>query len=351
MTRLFRAVFRELLPLYLAGLLIFVTLKLVDDISTLAAHFMHPSATPQAVAYLLGLLTPSRIELALVVAVPFAALMVLGRLARDSEIKALLALGVSPLRLIAPMALLGLIISLLGVVNSVSLVPKGEAQFWRYFHEGIYNIPEPAPNQSNYVYMANGTLYHAGSVQRQEDGRAQLLGVLVSRPGQTYSALFGTWDAREQTWELRGPWLTEGGSAPRQLEGTVLLPQDDRLRPPIPAEKFELRRTSMSELTAMLADPAIGEVAARGLRFEQYRRFTDPLAAFGLAIAAGALGLLIPGRAWAFGALLSLVFGFYVAWTAMPELVRNGALAPALGALLPLGLLLALAAVLLRRVA
>lgn len=342
--------FRELLPLYLAGLMVFVVLRTTDVLSVLASTFLQLRPAPGDLALVFGALVPSFFELSLVVAVPFAALLLLGRMAKDSETKALLALGVSPLRLIGPVALLGLLVSLLGLFNSSRLVPQGYAAYWGLFYERIFNTAEPTPSTNDYVHRQGDTLFYASRVQTLGGGRAELLGVMVSRPGQVYTAPYGTWDARAATWELSNPVLTEAGAAPRALQRPLSLPQRDRLRPPAPSGD-DLLRVSGAELRALAAAPDTPPAAQRELTLTLYRRHSDPFAALGLALAAGAIGLLIPGRVWAFAALIALVFGFYVVWTLTPELVRAGALSPALGAALPLLLLGLLAAALLRRAA
>jgi lipopolysaccharide export system permease protein len=96
-------------------------------------------------------------------------------------------------------------------------------------------------------------------------------------------------------------------------------------------------------LRARAADPALDVRERRDARFELARRFADPFTALGFAAAAGAIGLMLRNRAWAFAAVVLLIFGFYVVWSAMPQMVKLGALPELVAAWLPNTLLLLLA--------
>lgn len=340
--RLPRYVLREVLQMYLAGLALFLILQMTDIISGTVGKAMtyHASFAETGAAFLSML--PSILNRSLVLAVPFAILLGLSRLQKDSEIKAILASGVQPLSVVWPLLLPCLAIGALVFWNSSRLVPAG-LKNWENTWYTIYGSGTPIPSQDKYTYAPQGALYYAGRVTPDPAGQtAQLSGVMVQRGNETLTATSGTWDAPTKTWTLYDPWITRTGQNPTQTSGKVNVPQDDTLQPPPP----DPRKVSNAELRSELAGTALSRDARRDYTYQLASRYADPFTPIAFALAAGALGLLFRSRVAATAAVVVFITLFYVLWITMPPLAKSGAVQPVLAAWLPNLVFLALGAVL-----
>ena len=332
-SRLGLYVLREVLPLYLGGLLLFLTLLTTDLISSVAGVFVRTHAPFDLAVQLYLTRLPGFADKALALAVPFAVLLAFGRLSKDSEVKAALAGGVRPLALVTPLVVGALVVGALLFANTSAFTPAGNAQYQTVLTRIFYNTPPNPPQKDLYTKALGGRLYYAGSVRPRpgQDRVADLLGVMVQDQGGTYTAQSGLWDGRAQTWTLYDAWLVTPEGAPRFLRGPSSFPQQDRFAlPEPPAEQL-----SFAALRTRVQDAGVDPAQHRLDVYEFQRRFADALAALGFAFTAGALGLTLRDRAWSFGGLVLLIFAYYVVWSTMPQLVKAAALPSSLAAWLP----------------
>ena len=346
-----RYVLREVLKMYGAGLALLLALQLADTLgSTLGQALAYRATAAEGVMAFFAIL-PTILNRALVLAVPFAILLGLSRLQRDSELKAALAAGVRPLSLVWPLLLPFTLVGVLAFWNAGTVVPAGLDRWDRTWF-GIFNMPEKIPTRDNYTYAPPGALYYAGRVtqagvtqtgvtqaqvtqardtQAPQGRQAQLAGVMVQTGGVVYTANSGVWDAAGRTWTLDSPWVTAPGQRPRQQAGPVTLPQTDALRPP-PAEA---KKVSNAALRTALAGTDLSTQERRDYTYQLASRYADPFTPVAFALAAAALGLLIRNQAAALAAVIVFIAGFYVLWITIPQLARAGALDPALAAWVP----------------
>lgn len=328
---LIRYVLREVLRWYAAGVALFLILQLTDALSTTVGLLLSYDATLLQAVKAFVALSPTFLNRSLVLAVPFAVLLTFGRLQGDSELKAMFAGGVPPLRLVWPLAVPFVLIGLVAFVNTGYVAPGAPAR-WNQAWYGIFRTTPPPPARDNYTYAPPGALYYAGRVSNDRGGAvARLEGVLIERGGETITAQSGTWDTRGKTWTVRNAWVTRPGQDPRQVVAPLVFPQTDTLRPPPPPAE----QVSTPELRARLADASGTPQERRQDTFELTRRYADPLTPVVFALAAGALGLLLRNRAAGFAATVVFLVAFYVLWIGMPQLARAGAMAPTLAAWLP----------------
>ncbi|AFZ67532.1 putative permease [Deinococcus peraridilitoris DSM 19664] len=335
--------------MYAAGFAVFLLLTTTDLISSIVGALLRNNASFALGLELYLARLPFLIGWVLPLAVPFAILIGFGRLAKDSELKALAAGGVRPISTLWPLVLLGLLVSAFGFYNANVLTPSGNVRFNDAWTRVWFNGSPNPPSQDLYTFRSqNGdTLFYAGRVQgdQNDSGRATLSGVLIQTPTVTYSAQTGIWDARRKVWEFRSYWETRSDRPPVFRAETRRVRQTDLLRPPsAPPEHLTL-----GELRQRARDTSLDIRDQRSYRFELQRRFADPLTALGFALAAGSLGLLLRNRAWSFAAIVLLIFSFYVVWSAMPQLVKLGAVPEMLAAWLPNVLLLLTSLIVARR--
>src|SRR5512139_2273648 len=113
---------REMLAPSAIGLLVFTFVLLIDQIPRLLAVLVARSADLTTILRVFVNLLPSILAVTLPMAFLLGVLLAFGRLASDSEIIALRAVGVSPSRLLVPVALLSLVMtSVTFYINAVAL--------------------------------------------------------------------------------------------------------------------------------------------------------------------------------------------------------------------------------------
>jgi lipopolysaccharide export system permease protein len=346
--RLARYVLREVLPLYVAGFALFLLLSTTDLLSSIVGVLLRNDIPfAQGVQLYLARL-PYMLNLQILpLAVAFAVLVGFGRLAKDSELKAVQAGGVRPVLLLWPVLLLGAVVSAVSFYNASQLLPVANARFDRLWTQAYFSTPPGPPQQFRYTYRDGDTLFYAGSVTPfpQDPSRATLAGVLVQTPEGTFSAPGGTWDSVARTWQVTGAYEVRPQGAPRYVPDVMTFKQDDRLRQP--ARSVE--QLTLSVLRDRATDAGLERRERDEARFTLQRRYAEPMSALALALAAGTLGLLLRNLGWAFASLVLMIFGSYVVYAAMPEMVKAGALSPVVAAWLPNILLVAVALVLIRR--
>ncbi len=343
---------REIIGWYIAGIFLFLTLQMVDVLSSTISNLLaYKPPLLKALAAFLAYL-PTLVNRTLVLAVPFSILLTFSRMQRDNELKAIMSSGIKPLSLVWPLVLPFSVVGVLAFYNAGTLVPAG-LKNWDAAWYSIYNRPASPPEQSKYTYAPAGALYYAGRIIKDKSSQnAQLYGVMVQRGDEIMTASTGLWDTKTQTWQLASPWITKAGQRPYQSLKTVTVPQTDTLRPP-PASA---QKVSNAELKTALAgnnpdhnNPDHNNLdrnTRREYTFQLATRYADPLTPVVFALAAGMLGLLIRNRAAAFAAVLVFIVCFYVLWTTMPQLGRSGALDPTFAAWVPNLFFLAFAGIL-----
>ncbi len=341
-----RYLVREVWPLFVAGLLLFVLLLFLDVLSTAAGASLRYRVSLATLAQYLISYLPQVIHKALPLAIPFAVLIALGRLVKDSELKVAYAAGVRPLVLLYPLSLLGLLVSAAAFLNNAFLQPAAETMFKQAQYRVFYNTELPR-YQNMYIKTdaVTGALFYAGRVTKNADDKSALLdGVMVKQADHTYTAQTGIWDLEKKTWRLEDATEYQAPAPdPRQV-GVVSF----AYTAPLPTDLVP-ETLALGLLWSNLHSSIYGGVQLRQAWFEFHRRFADALSALFFVFAAGALGLLLRNQAGAFIAVVLMIFGFYVVWTAMPSLVGFEALAPWLAAWMPNLLLATLSLSLLRR--
>ena len=119
---------REMLPPTAIGLLVFTFVLLIDQIPRLLAVLVARSADLPTILRVFVNLLPSILAVTIPMAFLLGVLLAFGRLASDSEIVALRAVGVSPSRLLVPVLMLATAMTALTFyINAVALPAANQA--------------------------------------------------------------------------------------------------------------------------------------------------------------------------------------------------------------------------------
>ncbi len=328
--RLARYLLTETLWFYLLGLSAFILLISIDTLTVFTRFLVEQEAGLGAVGRLLLFKFPWFLHLTLPIAVVFALLLATGRLARDSELKAAYSLGASPLKLLAPVAILGLAVSGLTLINNGYLEPRSERSYQNLINSFIYVRP-PAETQSNVSYRIGDAIYFAGRVRSNLDDldSASLSGILVLQDDDLFSAPRGVWDSTALTWTLEDALVVRGRREPQAI-GTIALPFELEATPSETLARTET--LTLGELRVRIADLLRAGGDANELRFQLHRRIADALSATIFAPVAGALGLNLRGRSAGFAWTIVLLVLFWAVWTVAGDLFSGGVLGPVVAA-------------------
>ncbi|MDQ3458605.1 MAG: LptF/LptG family permease [Deinococcota bacterium] len=330
MSRLSRYLLLEVSILYVVGVGSFILLLMIDFLTLWARFLIDFQAPLGVIGRLLTFQLPYFLHLSLPVAVVFAILLATGRLARDSELKAVYASGVPPLRLLAPLLLFGAVVSIIAVVNNGFLEPRGQVAYERTVASFFYERPTAEVQPDVSYVLADGSIFFAGRLRGLEDDldQAQLQGVLVILPdGSQISAPAGVWDSRARTWALDEAVRSAPDAPPERLGGHVL-PFDTRRG----SELVPPNQRSLDGLWDEIRAVRETRGDARELLFEFHRRVADASGALIFALLAGTLGLGLRGRSGGFAWTIVLLVVFYFLWTLAGDLHDQRVLSPALAA-------------------
>jgi len=119
----------EILPSFLLGLLVFISILLMFQALRLTEFMLVHGIRWTSIARIMGYMSISFLPMLLPMSLLFAVLMTYNRFSQDSEIVALKSAGVDTPSLIAPAVIFALVISLLSAQTSYYIAPWGNRQF------------------------------------------------------------------------------------------------------------------------------------------------------------------------------------------------------------------------------
>lgn len=341
MTRFSRYLYREIVPLYLAGLIVLLVLLLAYFLINVLADVLARGVPPSLVARFLLYKLPGAGAAAVPLGLLFAALLALTRLQQDSEIKAALMLGLGPRSFATPMLTLGLAVSALSLLNNELVVPWSEARALEAQKDILLQSPDTLLEEGSFFTDALGRSIF---LERLEPGGA-FEGVTVIQPlGSTGpSELIRA--ARGRLDEEAGVWTLEDIDVRVFRRGRLTL--DFRAeRGELPVRDLaagsvgpgDLTYLPLRELLARLRDRAGRPLPAE--RTALHRKFAEPLAATAFALFALAMALFTFRRGVQLGFVwvLLLTFAYYATWSVAKLLGANGTLPPWFAGWLPVGL-------------
>lgn len=346
MKRFERYVLAEILPPLVGALAIVIVLLLLALMEAVIAPLLAKGASPLLVARLVALNVPEALTQALPIALMFAALLGLSRLAADSEIKAALASGVPASRLFRPVLLLAAGVALTSFALSEVLVTRAKVQVQAVQREIVLDNPRViglGEQQGGQGLVLRDALNRAISVgQALPGGELRDLRIVTMQAGAP---------PREVITARRGR-LRPGSNVLELEDGRRVTFQDAR---PVTVMTFRQASLPVQDVQASFdgGDAAIRpiylplrELIARTNVYREqhlrspadftalYRRFAEPLAALALAFFVVSLAVFAfrsgqnLGLVWA----LLLSFAYYATWSVFKVMGENGALPPALAA-------------------
>jgi lipopolysaccharide export system permease protein len=357
---------REFVPLFLIFMPVLLVMMTIDHLSYTAGFVINNGASISLLfqswierfPFMISYITPPSLAITILIG--------LGRLAKDSELKAAYSAGVPPLRLVWPILLFAIPVTLGMFLNTNYVQPITEARVLETYNtlRGQPGGPRRQAIQS-FVSPDGRTIYHAGMLTPREGdpNTADLVGVMVVTDDGTWTSESGTWDAKAKTWELtnvsytdapldpdlrdpdlrdpdlRDPDLRDSGllepirSGQLPLEPPISSPTPDSSTPAssTPASP-QLRRVFefVAALSPDVRPPehlSLPELIARArletqtvleryqAKYRLQTRFADPFACLVFALVATSVGLTVADRGGAFAAVIVFIAGYFMIWT------------------------------------
>ncbi len=327
MKTLDRYLLREVLTHFSLGLAVIVLLFLAGAVYEVLAPLVAKGADPYTLLLYLLYRTPEAVVRGAPVAYLFALLFLLSRLAEDSELKALLALGIPRERVLFPFLALGGVLALLGFLLGESLVPKALAQGQDLLRRQVLERPRALLSPGTTFQDARGRVVYVGEVAGERIGKLRVLSreeVLLAERGS-----FGGGVLRVEG----GLRITYEGDRPRTLtrfqQGELVL-KDLTFEPwQNPANRMTLRelKQEVERLKAMGVKAGLEATT-------YYRRFAEPAASLVFALFAVGLAFYLLGGSRSLGlvGVAVLTFFYYATWSVGRIMGEQNALDPLLAA-------------------
>lgn len=337
-----RYLLRSFLKALGGALGVFLSVTIVVDLFERLDTFIDNDVALPLVMQYYGATLPFLVSVILPIAILLGVLFSLGGMARRNELVAMTSAGVSLYRILAPLLLAGLALSVLGLAFSVELAPRGTRhanRIWDHEIKGRPLVRGTTRRDLNYL-GAGGRLFlirhFDGQKGRMEDAVVQQFagGTLVQRL-----------DAKSAEW-VEGHWVFRDGylrgfheNGPPSVESFT-----ERV--------FEEIRETPRDFLQIVGEPdemTLGELRDQArrtessggdpvrLRVEEHSRWAFPFAAFVVILLGAPLTGAIRrgGHALGFGLALLVGFGYYILLRIGQTYGLSGALPPWAAAWLP----------------
>lgn len=362
-----RSILREVMAYLILASLVSMIILLAAQIADFGELFIKRNVPPETIRTLLASLIPRVLVITLPLSLLVGVMTGLGRMTADRETTALFSAGVSRGRIILPLLLLGLLLSLILLILLGEVLPRSYRQFQRIRAElllqGLRTQMKARVFDDRFV---NKVLY-IGDIDRRSDRWNRLL--LIVREGSHPSPLLIT--AKTGILQLGDVPETsllklEDGMIHRRTLGNgheqyeietfdrLFLRFDAKSREAIsvgaqtPSIRSRLQQMTLGELLrSREEDPTL----SRRLQIELHKRLALSLSPVIFSFLGSALGLRLRRMTRGVGLTTALLLacGYYLLLLAGENLSRAGTLAPTVGLWAANGIFLVLASTVYRR--
>jgi lipopolysaccharide export system permease protein len=162
-----RYVLKEFLLSFFIAFLFFFFIFFVNQLLLLAEEILSKRVSPGKVARLILYSLPAILAFTFPFSSLLGALMAIGRLSSDNEIKALRASGVSHGRLFIPVLFLGIMLTGFSFFTNDFLLPRGTINFARLYRDILYTNPA-LELETNSIRRYKDTILVTGLVRGKE---------------------------------------------------------------------------------------------------------------------------------------------------------------------------------------
>lgn len=347
-----RLILRELIPPFFFGVALFTTLIFAGGYLGIFTEYAVSGVPFWNVAELASLFMLQIMVKTLPMGMLLATLLGFGRLSTDWEITALRAAGISVKRIMLPVFLMSLIVSLFALAFNEMIVPWStqRAEYLRteilkrlvVSEQQVFGFPQLRNGKlDSYVIVAGGR-----NAATQEIYQVTIVKYRGGRPLQPEAIVYAEraiWQ-RNDEWRLEQVWwITAQGEfgtldyarqiPPAQVEITRTPTQIAALLTKVDAKSFRQLRDELDLYRLEGADPA----TIRQLTVELYNKISLPLAGIVFALLGAPLGIRPQrtGTATGFALSIAIIFLYWVMARYLIIIGRSEAFPPLLASSLP----------------
>jgi lipopolysaccharide export system permease protein len=339
-----RYLIAEIVPNLAGGMVIVVVLLLLGALFDKAGEIIAKGANVLLVLQYIAFKLPEALSKGMPIALLFAVLMGLTRLTQDSELKAAITLGFSPVRMAFPVLLVGLTVTTLAFINQEAVTPRANEQALRVFKDIILQNPRVLVAAGQFLKDSQNQVIYIQPEGFLDDG--QLRGVTVIQGDSNSVPRSITRAPKGQILKDQGAIRLEAGvritfraSDARKVTvihfKTATVPIKDLQQ----GSNVSLEPSSMSVITLW---QRVQSYRAQGLKVSNEetalnRKFAEPAAAIAFALFGVAMAFfsLRSSQNLGFVGVAFLTFFYYATWSVFKALGENGALPPVVAAWAP----------------
>lgn len=332
-----RYILSELIKPFFAGIGAFIIIMLSNTLFLYADLIVRNGIPVDTVAVLLLYNMPAIMVVTFPVAYLFSTLLVLGRFAKDTEITAFRACGISFIRIILPILIIALIISYIGYWFNETVVPWANQQCVVIYKDMMVKQPIP-PIKENYFFKdASNRYFYIGKINRTVNLLQNILILDQIKSGypQIITAKYAN---REKT-----KWVLKDGMV-RKFNGKGYISYECKfvfmeIQLNLDPNVFFSDQKSVQELSTGDALKEINKLSSQGVDIKAmmvdfHIKYSLPLATFFAALIAAPIGVRFSrmGSYIGVSASIALIFVWYVLYSYGRELGSVGAIPPFIGA-------------------
>lgn len=354
--RLDSYIFREMMVPLLIGILSFVLMFQANMLIALFKELNLNSVPPAAIGQFVLLKTPSFLQMTLPIGVALASSLAIARLARESELTAIRVAGVPVRRVLVPVFLLGIVISIANFFVTERLMPVTELRSRNLMSE-IGVLAGVPPVKQDVMLKLKEYTARFGRVWPNPDNSISIDQVLLiesPRPGEYVITTSEKGEYRNGIWKFED--VTQ-----LQVKGTAVTGFASKGKPVTIGERISIPEFFSSaaieerSLEQLRDDIALARQQKRDptqLLVSYYNKFSVPVSCLVFSLTGPAMALAFARRGPFVGVLMSLlmVLAWYNLFVISNQILgRNGWVAPQVAAWAPNAVILLVGLWVLRR--
>lgn len=339
-----RYVLKELLYPFIFGIAAFSSIFIASTmLFKITKYITQYGASMETVTRLFFYSLPEVVNYTFPMSMLLAALMAFGKLSGSSEIVAMKAGGVSYYRIVAPVLVVGFLVSIFSMVWAEKVVPAAKAEAGRILNYEIRHNAKPKSQEHIIVKSFSGGTQRLTYASQFEEDKGKMTNITIEEFEKGRVSRIQT--AKEGYWE-NGSW--------RIVDGTIFTinPEEGVQSSAKFTEQIIPLNLSPREISFEQKDPeemTIAELREHiGILEEQkqstarqwceiYMRLSIPLASFFFAMIGAALGTQKQRTSSSIGLGISIIviFIYYAIMSLTSGLGKGGAMNPLLACSLP----------------
>lgn len=297
--------------------------------------FVHDVAVP-TVARMLLYRIPATVVMTLPIATLFSTLLAVGRLVQDNEMTVMRGSGIAYPRLIVPILVLGMLISICTYLASEYIVPSANTKFEQLLRKIIFSDGVPLVEENVFFHGGDDRYFYIGEVDTKTHELKRILVYELSDRGFPSIITAKTGMFHDNVWMLQ-----DGVYQELDEEGFVQFESRFERMEIVTEQEGEIylgnqrsvEEMSRRELAEYIERFQRGGLKVRSWVVEHHMRLSLPMSSFVFALFAAPLALMGKGGR-AYGIILSLgiLLVYYVAVSVSRSLGINEVLPPLVAA-------------------